>query len=74
MPDAAGLAWWGWALIALGLLALIMVLSALFLPDFHEPDFVIGADPDAGSPEFTEILADALNVPVLRGGSARVRR
>jgi cardiolipin synthase len=49
-----------------------MVTSALFLPDFHEPDFLVGADPDADSPEFIDLLVSALNVPILRGSSARI--
>ena len=66
------LPWWGWTLLALGALAVVMVTSALFLPDFHEPDFLVGADPDAESPEFIDLLVSALNVPVLRGSSARI--
>ena len=66
------LPWWGWTLLGLGALAVVMVTSALFLPDFHEPDFLVGADPDAESPEFIDLLVSALNVPVLRGSSARI--
>ncbi len=66
------LAWWGWTLLALGALAVVMVTSALFLPDFHEPDFLVGADPDAESPEFIDLLVSALNVPILRGSAARI--
>ena len=47
MEDISILPWWGWTLLALGALAVVMVTSALFLPDFHEPDFLVGADPDA---------------------------
>jgi|SRR5687768_6820208 len=72
MNEVAGLPWWGWTLLAVGLLAVVMVLSALFLPDFHEPEFLTGADPAADSPEFIDVLVGALNVPVLRGGTARI--
>lgn len=72
MSEATGLQWWSWALLAFGAIALIMALSALFLPDFHEPEFLVGADPAANSPEFIDLLVGALNVPVLRGGTARV--
>ena len=72
MEDVAGLPWWGWTLLAVGFLAVVMVLSALFLPDFHEPEFLTGADPGADSPEFIDVLVGALNVPVLRGGTARI--
>lgn len=72
MSAVAGLPWWAWVLLATGLLALVMVISALFLPDFHTPDFATGADPAAGSGEFLDVLVGGLNVPVLRGGTARV--
>jgi cardiolipin synthase len=72
MEDISILPWWGWTLLALGALAVVMVTSALFLPDFHEPDFLVGADPDADSPEFIDLIISALNVPVLRGSSARI--
>ena len=71
MDEVAGLPWWGWALLGIGLLALIMAVAGLFFPDFHEPDFLTGADPDADSPEFLDTLVGALNVPVLHGESAR---
>ena len=72
MEDISILPWWGWTLLALGALAVVMVTSALFLPDFHEPDFLVGADPAADSPEFIDLIISALNVPVLRGSSARI--
>ncbi len=72
MEDISILPWWGWTLLALGALAVVMVTSALFLPDFHEPDFLVGADPDADSPEFIDLIISALNVPVLRGSSAHI--
>jgi len=72
MPEVAGLTWWGWALLIIGLLAVIMVISALFLPDFHVAELVAGVDPDSESPEFIDVLVGALGVPVLRGGTARV--
>jgi len=59
-------------LLGIGALAVIMAISALFLPDFHEPDFIVGADPAAESPEFLDVLVGALNVPVLRGGTAHI--
>ncbi|HEU4827933.1 MAG TPA: phospholipase D-like domain-containing protein [Gemmatimonadales bacterium] len=72
MEDVSILPWWGWTLLALGALAVVMVISALFLPDFHEPDFLVGADPDADSLEFVDLLVSALNVPVLHGSSAHI--
>ncbi|HEU5049393.1 MAG TPA: phospholipase D-like domain-containing protein [Gemmatimonadales bacterium] len=72
MEWLVALPWWGVTLIGVGALAVIMAISALFLPDFHEPDFIVGADPAADSPEFLDVLVGALNVPVLRGGTATV--
>jgi cardiolipin synthase len=72
MSEIAAVPWWAWVLLAIGALALVMAISALFLPDFHEPDFLVGADPPADSPEFMDLLVSALNVPILRGSSARI--
>ena len=72
MDEVVGLPWWGWTLLAFGVLGLVMALAGLFLPDFHEPAFATGADPAADAPEFTDMLVGALNVPVLHGDSARV--
>ena len=71
MQDLVSLPWWGWTLLAIGLLALVMAVAGLFFPDFHEPDFLTGADPAADSPEFVDMLVGALNVPVLHGDTAR---
>ena len=72
MEEVSILPGWGWTLLAIGALAFVMVVSALFLPDFHEPDFLVGADPDADSPEFIDLVVSALNVPILRGSRARI--
>lgn len=72
MQEIAGLPWWGWMLVALGVLAIVVTISTLFLPDFNEREFVVGTDPDANSAEFIDLLVGALNVPVLRGGTARI--
>jgi cardiolipin synthase len=62
------LPWWGWTLLLLGLIAIVSVFGALFLPDWPEPDFGIGFDADPGSELFVEYAGSFLNVPVLRGG------
>ena len=71
MQEFVSLPWWGWTLLGIGLLALVMAVAGLFFPDFHEPDFLTGADPAADSPEFIDMLVGALNVPVLHGDTAR---
>ena len=72
MDEVVGLPWWGWTLLAFGVLGLVMALAGLFLPDFHEPDFETDADHAADEPGFTDMLVGALNVPVLHGDAARV--
>ena len=64
----AGLPWWIWTLIILGVLALVGVLGALFLPDWTEPDYQLGTDAEAGSEAFVDAAAALLNNPVYRGG------
>ncbi|MEO5825641.1 MAG: phospholipase D-like domain-containing protein [Gemmatimonadales bacterium] len=72
MDAVASLPWWGWTLIVLGSIALIMVIAALFVPDFHQPKLSLEADPEPGSPEFMDLLAEVLNSPVRRGDSAEI--
>jgi len=64
--------WWGWALMVIGLLALIGVIGALFLPDWPMPDYRLGFDADPGSGDFLRLAAGFLNVPLLRGGTAEL--
>jgi cardiolipin synthase A/B len=64
----AGLSWWGWALLATGLVALISVIGALFLPDWKQPDYQLGTDAAPGSEAFVDAAAALLNNPVYRGG------
>ncbi len=72
MDAVTNLPWWGWALIAIGALALIMAIASLFFPDFHQPDLTLEADPEPGTPEFMDLLAEVLNTPVRRGDSAEI--
>ena len=70
---ALDLPWWGWALIVLGAISLVAVISALFLPDWNEVGRLWDTlDAPAGSVEFLEGLARFLNVPVWRGGEATI--
>jgi cardiolipin synthase len=65
----AGLSWWAWALLAIGLIGLVSVFGALFLPDWKQPDYRLGTDAAAGSEAFVEAAAALLNNPVYRGGT-----
>jgi cardiolipin synthase len=62
--------WWALTLILIGIVALIGVIGALFLPDWPNADFSIGFDADPGSDEFVAGIASFLNDPVFRGGEA----
>jgi cardiolipin synthase A/B len=64
----AGLPWWGWALFVTGLVALVSVIGALFLPDWKQPDYQLGIDAEPGSEAFVAAAAAVLNNPVHRGG------
>ena len=64
----AGLPLWGWALLLIGVVALIGVVGALFLPDWKQPDYDIGIDAAAGTEAFVNAAAALLNNPVYRGG------
>jgi cardiolipin synthase len=64
----AGLPWWGWALLATGVVALVSVFGALFLPDWSQPDYRLGTDAAPGSEAFVDAAAALLNNPVYRGG------
>ncbi len=64
------LPWWGWALIIIGIIALIGVIGALFLPDWPSDDFTMGFKADPGSERFVEWTSGYLNSPVFQGGEA----
>jgi cardiolipin synthase A/B len=64
----AGLSWWAWTLLITGLVALVSVFGALFLPDWKQPDYQLGTDAAPGSDEFVAAAAALLNTPVYRGG------
>jgi cardiolipin synthase A/B len=64
-PD---LPWWGWALMAIGVIAIVSVVGALFLPDWPDDDYTIGLDADPGSESFVEWSAGFLNEPIFQGG------
>jgi cardiolipin synthase len=58
--------------MVIGLLALVGVIGALFLPDWPTPDYQLGFDADPASEDFLRLAAGFLNVPVLRGGTAEL--
>ena len=62
------LPWWAWTLMAIGLIAIVSVFGALFLPDWPNDDYTIGFDADPGSESFLEGSAAFLNEPIFQGG------
>ncbi|MGH7514833.1 MAG: phospholipase D-like domain-containing protein [Gemmatimonadales bacterium] len=68
----ATLPWWAWGFMILGLVALISVLGALFLPDWKEPAYSGGEAAEPGSDGFVITLSAYLNNPVYRGGKVEL--
>ena len=66
------LPWWGWTLMAIGLIAIVGVVGALFLPDWPTDDFRSGFKADTGSDQFVEWTSTYLNSPVFQGGEATI--
>src|SRR3954451_5153651 len=70
MSDVLGLGngvpWWALLLMLIGLIALVGVLGALFLPNWPSPAYSIGFDADPGSDGFAEGVATFLNDPLFR--------
>jgi cardiolipin synthase A/B len=64
------LPWWAWTLLVIGVIALVSVIGALFLPDWPNPDFSLGFEADPSSDEFVQGTASFLNEPLFRGGEA----
>ena len=64
------LPWWALVLLGIGVVSLVSVIGALFLPDWPEPDYQKGFGLDTGTDDFVEAAAGFLNLPVLRGGQA----
>ena len=68
----SSLPWWGWALMLIGVLSLVSVIGALFLPDWPQPPLTAGFDADPNSDSFVGHAAGVLDLPVHRGGTAVV--
>jgi len=64
----SGLPWWGWILMAIGVIAIVSVIGALFLPDWHDDDYSVGFEAEPGSESFVEWSAAYLNIPIFQGG------
>lgn len=64
--------WWGWALMWAGLIAVVSVIGALFLPDWPSDEFTVGFDADPGSTEFVGWASTFLNSPVFQGGEVKL--
>jgi cardiolipin synthase len=70
---AADIPWWAWLLMGVGVLAIVMGVAALFLPDWHRPSrFTSTFDEPAGSDAFLQGLRTFLNVALLRGGQVEI--
>jgi cardiolipin synthase len=74
MSDVLGLGsdvpWWALLLMLIGIVAVVGVIGALFLPDWPSADYSIGFDADPGSDGFAAGVATFLNDPLFRGGEA----
>ena len=65
--------WWGVLFFAVGVLATVSVLLALFFPFGQRAERLYAtARPPVGSPDFLAALAGATNSPVRRGGTAQL--
>ncbi len=69
---AAGLPWWVWMLIVVGTTAIVGVMSALFLPDWPQPELQAGFEAAPGSDLFVNSAAGVLDLPLHRGGEASI--
>lgn len=74
MSDLLGLGsdlpWWAWSLMVIGVIAILGVSGALFLPDWPSHDFTEGFKADPGSERFVEWTSGYLNSPIFQGGDA----
>ena len=66
------LPWWSWTLMILGIMAIVGVIGALFLPDWPSDDFTVGFKSDPGSENFVQWTSGYLNTPILQGGEVEI--
>jgi cardiolipin synthase len=62
------LPWWSWALMVTGVVAILSVFGALFLPDWPNDDYTVGFEAEPGSERFVEWSAAFLTFPIFQGG------
>jgi cardiolipin synthase len=72
MSDLLGLGsdlpWWAWTLMVIGVIAIVGVFGALFLPDWPSDEFREGFEADPGSTRFVEWTSAFLNSTIFQGG------
>ena len=68
-PDAP---WWAITLMIIGIIAVVGVIGALFLPDWPSEDFSVGFEAAPGSENFVEWTSGYLNSAVLQGGEISI--
>jgi cardiolipin synthase A/B len=59
-------------LTAIGVIAIVSVIGALFLPDWKQPGYCLGTEAEAGTEEFAITVASALGAPLYRGGQLKL--
>ncbi len=64
------LPWWAWSLMAIGIVALVSVLGALFFPDWPRPEPRMQFRAAPGSEEFVCAVSGVLGIPIYHGGEA----
>lgn len=64
----SGLTWWAWVLMIVGIIAIVSVFGALFLPDWPSEEYSVGFKADPGSDSFVEWTASFLNGTIFQGG------
>jgi cardiolipin synthase len=64
----SGLTWWAWTLMCIGVIAMVSVFGALFLPDWPSEEYSVGFKADPGSDSFVEWSASFLNGTIFQGG------
>jgi cardiolipin synthase len=58
--------------MVVGVIAIVGVIGALFLPDWPSDDFTVGFDADPGSDQFVEWTSIFLNSQIFRGGEVKL--
>jgi cardiolipin synthase len=66
------LPWWAGTLMVIGVIAIVSVFGALFLPDWPSEDLTLGFQADPGSDRFVEWTASFLSGPIFQGGQVTI--